>query len=487
MRGKKNLIRVIFLIAGMMSYEIGYENISMYIIAILYAGETILTIKNIISRTLHYPTLTSRMILLWLTYTLLTWLWIFLTYTDWFFFLLTIASIFCIPWLYIASNRILRPFVEIQRHRIFSLARTKISHLPNLKIIGISGSYGKSSVKFFLDHILKSYAPTITPPGNMNNEVAIARFIRDAIKPDHTYFICETGAYKKGEVALIWSIINHQYGFLTGLNNQHEALFWSLENAIETEVEIIDSLCKNKGTLYANRDNTYIHTYPFPTHLHIVRYGIEHHDLDAQAHITVQTPDKTTFSYKYKKRNHIFETDLIAPHMIQNLAWVIAFCLDQGVSLQHIQQHIMHLAAHQKTGLIYHIWSTILIDDSYNMNVDGVIAACKSLSIFTEKKKILIIDEIIELGHASIQSHEQLGEQVGKYAIDHIFLTGKNYTAAIVQWLQKSNFSSEKTTVVQQIGKQKSLERLNTMKDSSVICCLGRGTEWFVEQLKKSY
>lgn len=67
------------------------------------------------------------------------------------------------------------------------------------------------------------------------------------------------------------------------------------------------------------------------------------------------------------------------------------------------------------------------------MNVDGVIAACKSLSIFTEKKKILIIDEIIELGHASIQSHEQLGEQVGKYAIDHIFLTGKNYTAAIVQ------------------------------------------------------
>jgi UDP-N-acetylmuramoyl-tripeptide--D-alanyl-D-alanine ligase len=394
-----------------------------------------------------------------------------------------------LPLLVYVAHGIIFPIARFEKRRILSSAQHKIWSMCNLITIGISWSYGKSSVKMLLSELLASqYDDThhiLTTPWNINTELGISQYLLSKLRDSHHYFICEFGTYKIGESKLIGEIVNQKIGFLTGLNNQHVGLFGSIMNAIEAETEILIRLRENNWTLYANRDDHIVRSVTF-SWVRVVKYSLS--DTTATVYVSkiIGEPGKYEFILHYQSKEYEFKTDLVGRHNILNLTGVIACCLDQWISYEILYGHVQHLAHQQKTlhiSLISLSWkkkseSIRLIDDTYNINQNGVKAWLDLLSEY-KGRKIVFIDEIIELGDETIETHHQLWQTLAQYDIDMIYLTGKHYGKYIAQWYEEIN--NWKIRI-----KNPNRETLKELSQTpATIIFLGRGAQIWLEGLKK--
>lgn len=318
----------------------------------------------------------------------------------------------------------------------------------------------------------------LTTPGNINTELWISQYILSALNASHTYFICEFGTYKVGESKLIGEIVDQKIWFLTGLNNQHVWLFGSVSNAIAAETEILIRLRENNWILYANRDDHLVRSVSFDW-VKLVKYSITDPSADAYVSDIWWYPGAYEFTLQYKKEQLIFKTDLIGRHNILNLTGVLACCLDQWVPYEILYEYTKRLAQSQKTLHITQIGTLnshmfTLIDDTYNINQNGV-KAWLDLLLEYKGKKIVFIDEIIELGDETEQTHKELWQTLSQYDIDVIYLTGKHYATYIEQWMTGTCYYPNQHTIT------------DILKESATILFLGRGTQVWLEKMKQSH
>src|SRR3989338_8061358 len=148
------------------------------------------------------------------------------------------------PFIQIALVLLFFPFEWVVRKTIYSMARHKISQLQKngLAVVGITGSYGKSSTKYFLKHLVSPHLKTVTSEGSINSPLALSLIILKHLHASHRLFIVEMGAYKKGEIAELARITQPHVGIITGISDQHIELFGSQKNIIEAKSELINSL-----------------------------------------------------------------------------------------------------------------------------------------------------------------------------------------------------------------------------------------------------
>ena len=150
----------------------------------------------------------------------------------------------------------LQPLAYYARNRIIKRAKEKRSQFKNLLVIGITGSFGKTSTKEFLAEILSAKFKVLKTKEHQNSEVGISRCILDDLKEGHEIFIAEMGAYNKGGIKLLCDIVKPKIGMVTGVNQQHLATFGSMENLLSAEGggELIDSLPAD-GMAFFNAKN----------------------------------------------------------------------------------------------------------------------------------------------------------------------------------------------------------------------------------------
>jgi UDP-N-acetylmuramoyl-tripeptide--D-alanyl-D-alanine ligase len=147
-----------------------------------------------------------------------------------------------------------QPITVLMRNRTLYKASFKIETLTNLLVIGITGSFGKSSTKEFLNIILSECFNVVTTEKNQNSEIGISECILNNVNDNHEIFICEMGAYNKGGIKLLASIAKPKIGILTGIGNQHMSTFGSKQNIVDTKFELIDSL-PDEGLAVLNWDS----------------------------------------------------------------------------------------------------------------------------------------------------------------------------------------------------------------------------------------
>ena len=292
------------------------------------------------------------------------------------------------------------PAKIFQRFVIF-LAKRKIKSHPQLLVIGITGSYGKSSTKEFLAQILSQKFKVLKTPANINTDIGVAKTILAHLKKNHQIFVCEMGAYKKGEIKAICEIVNPKIGIITGICEQHLSLFGSFENIIKTKFELIESL-PPKGLAVFNGNNKYC-----------LKMAQEAKRIGKKIKV-VKPPSKPPF-----------KTDLPGKYFWENalLAQVVAKKL--GMTQKEIDKIVKRLKAPPCTMQILKKDDLVLIDDTYNSNPWGVLAALEYLKTF-KGKKILVFQPMIELGKASARLHQEVGKRAAQIC-DQIFLTNKNF------------------------------------------------------------
>src|SRR3989338_3390948 len=196
---------------------------------------------------------------------------IFVFARDWVLFLvLLIIRFLIITGVIFIINQISNIFKKF----LIQKATRKLSEHKNLLVIGITGSYGKSTVKKFLHHILEQKYHVIRTPRNINTEIGVAQFVLSTDLSGVEVFIVEMGAYQIGEIALICQMVKPTIGILTAINEQHLSLFGSIEKTQQAKYELLKSLPAD-GLAVINFDNDYCREKADKLRCYVVSYGLD--------------------------------------------------------------------------------------------------------------------------------------------------------------------------------------------------------------------
>jgi UDP-N-acetylmuramoyl-tripeptide--D-alanyl-D-alanine ligase len=333
------------------------------------------------------------------------------------------------------SVHFLNFFSSIAKRRIFRKAQEKRLSRKDLVVIGITGSFGKTSVKEYLSYILSDHFKVLKTERNTNTEIGIAHTILQKLKPEHQIFVCEMGAYTKGEIRTCAQIARPGIGIFTGLNNQHAALFGSLDDTFKSKWELVQAL-PDDGLAVFNGDSEEL-----KSRLKTVATTTvvcSNSDGDAVARDIVVTPDSLQFTYK----DQPFSAALVGEFQVVNLLMSIVVAEHLGMSLGDIAERIKKIEAPEKTMSLVRFSRGLIIDDSYNVNSDGLKQALMHLDQLKDQKKVLVFPGILELGEESAHLHETYGEWIGMH-VDYAFFTDAYFSPFLAEGALKSGLTRQ--------------------------------------------
>jgi len=304
-------------------------------------------------------------------------------------------------------------------------AQRKIEGMANLTVIGITGSYGKSSVKEFLYSILSSKYNCLRTEGNINIKVGIANFILKNLAPEHRFFICEAAAYKRGEVKRICQMVKPKAGILTGINQQHLALFGFLENIKKAKYELIESLPENGFAIF-NGDNSDCRELYKKTAIKKIICCSCNPKCDIWADGIKAEKQHISFNLHIANLPPVnLKINVLGSHNVQNILMAIAAAKEFGMSVQEIAEACLKITPEQ-TGMKFFKKSGLnIIDASYSSNPDGVLAALEYMKVWSQKK-VIVMPSLIELGPLSDELHEKIGRKIAEVC-DLAIITSNDY------------------------------------------------------------
>ena len=303
-------------------------------------------------------------------------------------------------------------FARLKRNSLIKLAQEKLINSKTI-FIGITGSYGKSTTKEFLYLILSGKFKVAKTEQNMNSDVGVAISIIKNLSKDTEIFITEMGAYKKGEIKSICNLVHPTFGIVTALGNQHLELFGSKKNLVAAKQELLLAL-PTFGKAYVNSD-----TPEYGQMIKTIKSKISSFSLIKKADI-VAKDIKSKDGYLmakivYKKTDFPIKTKLFGFHNIMNILPCVGLAYDLGISKFKIIEAVNNLQPFNKRlSFDKGINDATIIDDSYNSNVEGFIAAINLAAQFRKKTKFLISRGIIELGKEKNSSYKRILKKLDK-------------------------------------------------------------------------
>jgi UDP-N-acetylmuramoyl-tripeptide--D-alanyl-D-alanine ligase len=404
------------------------------ILSLIYFIELIIFIRGILRRSFKKPVRTFKII--FLTLISLVFVVSFLVWTlklkedvqlAWF-----IAFDILTPFIVSIIVLLFQPFFVIIRNNTLRQAQgklDKIKELSGLQVVAVTGSYGKTTTKEFLLTILSKKFKVLSTSKHQNSEIGVANCILQDLKPSHQILIAEVGAYNKGKVKEVCSILKPKIGIVTGINEQHLALFGSLKNLLSAEGggELEEALPKN-GVLVVNGDNKYCLDLYKNSNKNKKIYSLSNKviDSDIWAHEISVHKDYISFVAidKAKEMMH-FDAKVLGKHNIQNLLGAILIAKELGMNFGEISEACKDILQEQAGMVIKHGKHGIdIIDSSYSSNPDGVFADLDYLSVYPNKK-VIVMPCLIELGDKSAEIHEKIGRKIGS-TCDLAVITSKD-------------------------------------------------------------
>lgn len=302
-------------------------------------------------------------------------------------------------------------------------AKRKIENHKNLLVIGITGSYGKTSTKEFLSQILNSKYNVCKTPLSLNTEIGIADFINKNLSSSHEVFIVEMGAYKKGEIAKICNLVKPVIGIITGIGNQHIELFGSIENIIKTKFELIRSLPDNGFVIFNGESSDCLRMSKEAKKKRISYSIVKIKDYIKNYQVK---KDYLQITISLNGRKYTVKPKLLGAQNLQNIVLAVRAAFYLRTDSSEIVKSLNQLESPAQTMKIFKkLNKSFLVDDTFNTTFEGVIAALKYMNIF-EGKKIMILTPLIESGHLAKILHRQLGKECTRIC-DLTLLTNRNY------------------------------------------------------------
>ena len=363
----------------------------------------------------------------------------------------------CASLLVLLANLINRPIEKSINNWYINDAKRLIREMPDLKVIGITGSYGKTSVKFFLNKLLSAKYNVLMTPESFNTTLGVVKTIRSSLKATHEIFICEMGAKNIGDIKEICDIVEPDYGLITSIGPQHLESFHSIDNVIKTKFELADAVPQD-GIVFRNNDNEYIRKQKLSKKS--VSYGIEQNGSDYRAYNIQVSSKGSSFQMTVDCVDYAFQTRLIGTHNVLNIAGAISAAHTLGVPMESLVQQVKTLESVPHRLQLIKGNRALIIDDAYNSNPSGAKAALNTLSAF-DGFKILVTPGMIELGEKQDQCNHTFGTQAAAVC-DYVVLVGERQTKSIYNGLTDAKYDPNKIIIVPNL--QEALKSVKNIK-----------------------
>ena len=351
------------------------------------------------------------------------------------------------PYILFLAYLINEPFEEIIKRYYLKRAKNKLDKSKVLKI-GITGSYGKTSIKEILKTILSQKYRVLATPASYNTPLGIAITSKN-LDSTHDIFIAEMGARSKGDIKELAALVKPSYGVLTGINNQHLETFGSPETIKDTKFELFENLAENGKGFFSTDSEGARELYE--------RFGGEKFcaGLSGENNLVTATDISTgqhgmSFTLVIRGEKPVkCNTVLLGRHSVSNICLATAVAYKIGLTPQEIAQGINRIQSiGHRLELMPNNKNIVIIDDSYNSNEDGIKAAMEVLDTFSGRK-IVLTPGLVELGKIENVANLAFGNLLAKH-VDIVIIIGKHNAEMLINGLtaggmDKSNIFFAKT------------------------------------------
>ena len=319
-------------------------------------------------------------------------------------------------------------------------AKKILKSKPDMKIIGLTGSYGKTSTKYILGRILSEKYNTVITPGSFNTPMGVVITVRNHLTPQTEVFVVEMGAKCVGDIKEICDIVHPTTAIITSVGPQHLNTFGSIENVTKTKFELADEVKNNGGKVYLNVDNEYISEKQ--TEYDSITYSIGG-ESDIVATNVKCNKNGLSFTVSYKDKKIKLTTELLGSHNVLNIMAAVGIALDMGIDENDIKYAVETLKATEHRLELKPLFNgALLIDDAYNANPSGSIEAMRVIGSFKPMKRIVVTPGLVELGEKEYECNKELGIAAAKNA-DVIILVGEKRSVPLKEGVLSTKFDEK--------------------------------------------
>lgn len=350
--------------------------------------------------------------------------------------LLLLQSGWSVSWLLLLVIPLLQPvimliawaqFLPVDRHfkrRILDQARALRSTLPDLIVIGVTGSVGKTTTKELLAHVLKAKG-AIATPAHVNSEIGVSQWfiktftgLQDKTPP---ILVAEMGAYRKGEIALLCSVLQPTIGMISFIGTQHIALFGSQDALIDAKGELLQALPES-GRAFLNADSPFIERLQEKCPCPFTTVGTSRADLRAE------DVEETSGGLRFRLGETNITVPLHGTHNATNVLLAIAAAEHLGMRRADIAAALKTFSPPDHTFTVREEQGITILDDTHNASPASFAAAIEWAKTQPGTPKILLTPGLIEQGDEQDRVHAELGAASASVFDRAIFLHHKSAT-----------------------------------------------------------
>lgn len=345
-------------------------------------------------------------------------------------------------------------------------ARKKLAALSHLKVIAITGSYGKTSVKFMLQAFLKSRYQVCYTPGSFNTPMGICKVINDDLNAQHQLLILEMGARYLGNIEELTLIARPNTALLTNVGYAHLETFGSQDAIAHTKAAIVRALIAGE-TAVLNGDDVRVREMGKDQPINRLLCGLENGDVQAK-NIEYGTFG-CRFDVHYNNEVVPVVTPLLGAHNVSNMLLAFGVGLTYGIRLESMAEIAKTLEPTEHRLELKKLGSYYMIDDAFNSNPVGAKNAVEILGQFKDVNRYIVTPGMIELGERSIEENYRFGEHIGNAKLEAVFLVGKARTKPIFDGIISTNYPQNAIFVCDSLNEANALLRERIQENDVVL------------------
>lgn len=380
------------------------------------------------------------------------------------FWLIQVVAFFAEPLILILANALLDPYEKDLQEGFANEARKVLARVHPF-VVGITGSYGKTSSKVILTDILNSVSPTFTTPRSINSYMGVTREIRERMKPQHKYAVIEMGAYYMGSIKRMCSLTPPNAALVTAVGPMHLERFGSQENVFKAKSELPEALPKD-GILVINGDYEYCRKMG-ENHKdkRVFVYGLDEEKghIDALMFDVEPTEKGTNFSIRWQGNVYKGSTSLLGRPMLSNALGTFTMACVLGLNPELVLAVIKNVKTESnrlepqraaiaslqavRNGKPPRDGNVLRLNDAYNSNPQGFNGALEVLHRVKGGRKILVTPGMIELGDKQFEENKNCAKNAAAFC-DLVVIVGSTNKQALVEGLNEGGLKEEKLKLV---------------------------------------
>ena len=371
-----------------------------------------------------------------------------------------------IPFSIFLGSLITKPIEKNIQNGFKKQAKQKLASMPHLKVIAITGSYGKTSTKFMVRDLLKERYSVCSTPGSFNTPMGICKVINNDLQSHHQILILEMGARYKGNIQELCDLARPDISIVTNVGVAHLETFGSQDVIAYEKGRLVDNLVSG-GVAILNADDPRVSKMgEGRAEIQRILVGLTAGEIQA-GEITYDTSG-SHFEVQFEDEKEAFQTRLLGAHNIQNMLLAIGVAHHLGIRAKTMSiaskgiEPIEHRLELKPQGEL------TIIDDAFNSNPVGAKNAVEILGQFKSGKRIIITPGMIELGEIEYEENKKFGNAMGKADLDLIVLVGEERAKPMMEGIKEISESVDHVRIVNSLFEANDIVR-SVAKSGDVI------------------